>query len=253
LSVPRKLIFAGLLAAAIPLLSSGCTSDEANAVVELCGDLSVPDDIESVRVVIYDEDRTPLRQGVRELWTCPGPTLHRLPQTFEFDPVEGDVFIEVQGLKEGAPVMRSELRTSFAAGSNETTNNKATVSLTKACMGVRCAAGETCVQGKCELVSLAARAVSRCSLGQPDDQPGDQPDGQSTDEADASLDTGTSTDAQSPDAGGADAGGADAGSTPVTRPGAYLCPQEEEEEEPQDAGSDADGASSSSDTEGDTP
>jgi hypothetical protein len=232
LSVSQKLIFAGLFAAAISLAySSGCTSDKADAVVELCGNLSVPDDIDSVRVVIYDQDRTPLRQGVRELWTCPGPTLHRFPQTIKFEPAEGEVFIEVQGLKQGAPVMRSELRTTFNAD-----NNTATVSLTQACLGVTCAAGETCVQGECELVALAARAVSSCSLGEPADEPG------------ASVDSGAGTDAGQPDAGQPDAGQPDAGPT-QTQPEAYLCPEEEDDDR-QDAGPprDTDDASGSADT-----
>jgi hypothetical protein len=243
LLVSRQLICAAFFAlATVSMAAAGCTSDEANAVVELCGDLSVPDDIDSVRVVIYDQNRAPLRQGVRELWSCPGPTLHRLPQTLEFDPVEGDVFIEVQGLKDGAPVIRSELRTTYGAETEA-----ATVSLTQACMGARCAAGETCIEGKCELVALAARAVSRCSLGRPTDEPDTSSDARITDagsSTDASTDDASTDDAGTDDAGTDDTGTQDAGST-TTRPGAYLCPEEPEPEEPDEEDGSPDDAGSS--------
>ncbi len=200
--------------------------------MQLCGDLAVPEDIESVRVVIYDQNRSPLREGVRELWTCPGPTLHELPQTLEFEPVAGDVFVEVQGLKEGVPVVKSELRTTLSADATE-----ATVSLERSCMGARCAAGETCVDGECELVALAARAVSRCRSSE-------QPSGQDASQ-DASMDAGDV--AQTTDADSTDAGGSDDAGTPQANRGAYLCPQE-------DAGSaDAgDTSEDAGDTEGDS-
>lgn len=230
MSVPRVFIAICLLAAAAGL--AACTSDEAKARVQLCGDLSVPDDIESVRVVIYDQDRTPLREGVRELWSCPGPTLHRLPQTLEFESVSGDVFIEVQGLQEGVPVIKSELRTTLANNSAD-----ATVSLERSCMGANCAPGETCVDGECELVALAARAVAQC--------PSNQPVESDTGPTDTGpTDTGP-TDTDTVDAGSDDAGSDDAGT--VSTPGAYLCPQE-------DVGTDDDASNEVSDAEdeGDT-
>jgi hypothetical protein len=151
----------------------------------------VPRDIDSVRVVLADQQQNVLREGVRQLWTCPGPALRNLPQTIEFAPAEGDIFVTVQGLKDGVPVIQKVLRTTFTAG-----DNTATVSLDRACKGVQCAAGETCVQGGCELIALAADALSTCEA------PGAAP---------------------GPDASAADAGfEADAG-TP--NPGAYLCPQ----------------------------
>lgn len=237
MSVPRLTIVVCVFAAIATL--TACTSDQAKARVQLCGDLSVPEDIESVRVVVYDQDRNPLREGVRELWTCPGPTLHRLPQTLEFEPVSGDVFVEVQGLKEGVPVIKAELRTTLGNDGAD-----ATVSLERSCMGANCAAGETCVDGKCELVALAARAVSHC----PSDAPVET-DAGSTD-ADASATDTDPTDTATTDAGSTDAGTTDAGS--VTDPGAYLCPQEDvgTGEDASDDASDADSAEGA-DAEGD--
>lgn len=200
--------------------------------MQLCGDLSVPEDIESVRVVIYDQDRTPLREGVRELWTCPGPTLHRLPQTLEFEPVSGDVFVEVQGLKEGVPVIKTELRTTLGNDGAE-----ATVSLERSCMGANCAAGETCVDGTCELVALAARAVSQC----PSDETAETDAGSTdADVTDADVTDAGPTDTATTDAGSTDAGTTDAGT--VTNPGAYLCPQE-------DVGTSEDASNDASDAE----
>lgn len=213
MSALRTVIILSLLGA-VALPATACSSDPAKTTIELCGDLDVPEDIEAVRVEIRDQNGKTLRQGVRELWSCPGPSLKRLPQKLEFAAVSGDVFVVVQGLKDSAPVTSAELRTKLSG------NDQATVSLTKSCMGARCAAGETCVDGQCELIALAARAVSRC----PSDRPqradaGDVGDAGDAGDADVAVvtDTGVASDA------------GDAGDAGVSAPNpyAYLCPQDD--------------------------
>lgn len=142
----------------LPALGTACGPDDPDAVVHLCGNLSVPDEIDSLRVVITDQDNKILREGVRELWTCPGPSLKSLPQTLKFAPVQGDVFVRVQGIRDGAPVIENTLRTTLSDD-----DNRATISLEQGCMGIQCAPGETCSRGECELVALATDTVSSCN------------------------------------------------------------------------------------------
>jgi hypothetical protein len=176
------------------LVGSGCTSDEPDIHIELCGDLEVPRDIDALRVVITDLEGNPVREGVREMWMCPGPRLRQLPQTLAFDPVDQEVFVSVRGLKDGAPVLRSQIRTTLSP--NQT---RATVALTQSCVGAACADGETCVDGECELIAFASPKLASCPSGSTSPPPA----------SDAATDAG---DTSTPDV---EQGGAD-----------YLCPED---------------------------
>lgn len=178
----------------VPLLGA-CNPDAPDTVVEVCGNLSIPEEIDSLRVEITDQDNNLIREGVRELWSCPGPSLMALPRRVEFAPVDGDVFVRIQGIRDGVPVIENTLRKSLNAD-----DFRATVSLEQGCLGMRCGPGRTCSQGQCELIALASDTISAC----------------------AGLSTHDTPDASEPVA---DAG-SDAGN-PVEPPGAYLCPQPE--------------------------
>gem|GEM_PF-6729228 len=155
-------------------LLAGCSADGPDTLVEVCGNLSVPDEVDSLRVVITDQDGQILREGVRELWTCPGPSLMQLPQHLEFSPVDGDVFVRIQGLRGGVPVIENTLRKTLGPDAH-----RATISLEQGCLGIQCAPGATCSQGACELIALASDTISACaglSTHAEDPDAGDEPD-----------------------------------------------------------------------------
>lgn len=186
---------------------AGCTSDDPDAQIVLCGDLDVPRDIDALRVVIADIDGTPLREGVREMWMCPGPRLRHLPQSLAFAPIDQEVFVSVQGLKDGAPVLHTDIRTTLSPNQSQ-----ATVALTRSCIGAACADGETCVDGECELIAFASPRLSQCPSG-PTSSPA-TPDAAS-DAGDAALPDVGSTDYLCPeDAGSNNSDEADSGSRP---------------------------------------
>lgn len=137
---------------------AGCNAEAPDTHVEVCGNLSVPAELDSLRVVITDQHGAVLREGVRELWSCPGPSLMQLPQRLTFAPVSGDIFVRIQGLRGGVPVIENTLRKTLGPD-----DPHATISLEQGCLGIQCAPGETCSRGSCELIALASDTISACA------------------------------------------------------------------------------------------
>jgi len=143
-----RVVFGAVCVWTVLASSVGCSRDPGQIEVELCGDVSVPDDIDAVRVIFLDDEREETQSGVRELLLCPQDELLLLPQTFGFTEVEGDVTIQVQGLKDGVEVGTYERRVML-----EPMRATATIrmALTRDCLGVQCSLGQTCQGGVCAL------------------------------------------------------------------------------------------------------
>ena len=168
----------------------------------MCGDVAIPERVDALRVTILDAQRDEIVAGVRELVLCPQDELRPLPQTFTFEPLDvPDAWVVVQGLEGDVTRVRFERRVSLSSDRREVVR----LGVTRACLGVMCPLGQTCVQGICE----------RVGLGEPEGMCG---------EADASPDP---TPEMGPPAPAEDMGGGvgDMGQGP---PGPRYCPPEDD-------------------------
>lgn len=139
--------------------SFGCFYEEPKLRVEVCGDALIPDDIDAFRISIWDENlENELVSGTRELLRCPGPDFLALPQEVEFNAIEGETWIRVQGLRNGESVSSFWARQRTDADES----GEVRVSITRACLGIQCAVGQTCVDGQCVLAEYQP-ASSICS------------------------------------------------------------------------------------------
>jgi hypothetical protein len=191
-SMTRTSALAGLLA----LVAWGCSDEPAGSNVRICGDLAVPVEVDSLRVVVRRADRTEAFSAVRTLAdpvdaaipdagepdAAPGdggaPDASLSPEAGPTDagppdaalapsaprcvvegprvtasvalpPISRDAWVEVIGLRAGVQVISAEVRAS---------GGPIVVPLHAACLGVRCLPGQTCVDGACAAVPLAADA-----------------------------------------------------------------------------------------------
>ncbi len=129
---------------------SGCPGEPPLLRVDVCGDVSVPVQVDAVRVSVLDSNRVEVASGVRQLVECPADRLKTLPQVFEFTPPLGEVRVIAQALKDGVEIARSERSVQDASEGAEVR-----VALQQVCIGLSCPLGRTCVDGACELVSDA--------------------------------------------------------------------------------------------------
>jgi hypothetical protein len=137
----------------LTLLTTGtaCSSDETELFVEICGDLSVPTELDSLRVAILDEQRRSVRSGVRELLQCPGDRISALPQSVSFPLLEGEGWIVVTGLRDEVEIIRFERRIHVEGQES----NPIVAYLDRQCLGFQCPLGQTCLQGRCQLTPVA--------------------------------------------------------------------------------------------------
>ena len=143
---------------------SGCPGEPPLLAVSVCGDVSVPDQVDAVRVSVLDANRDEFASGVLQLVECPADRLKNLPQVLEFTPPVGEVRVVAQALKGGVEVARSERSVADASE-----GASVTVALQTTCIGLTCPIGRTCVDGACELVADANG--SPCSSSQVDPGP----------------------------------------------------------------------------------
>lgn len=149
-----------------PLLVGGgvaaCGPPSDTVIVEVCGDVQIPTDIDALRVSIMSADRTEYRAGTLDLLNCGGVPL-TLPHTIEIEAPVGDVWVAVTGLQSDLEVMRSERRLEVKDSGPA---QEAFLSLTRSCMRVTCAVGQACIDGLCEQVPWPDTELS-CSGGPP--------------------------------------------------------------------------------------
>ncbi|MBA2665286.1 MAG: hypothetical protein H0U74_23560 [Bradymonadaceae bacterium] len=167
LFVNRRLILAGLgLWLILTLITlGGCSRDDAQVQISVCSDMSVPGELDAIRVTVLDEARVQQRTGILELLECPAERVKTLPQAVHFDPVAGDVWIVVSGFLDGIERVRFERRADMA----NAPDGEITTILRRACLGFSCPLGQTCVNGRCDQVP---REVSSglCAPGAPPQQ-----------------------------------------------------------------------------------
>lgn len=131
----------------------GCFYEDPVFRIEVCGDVRVPEDIDAYRITVWDSTLdTELQSGTRELVQCPGVQTIDLPQVVELSAVSGDSWVRVQGLKNGVPVSRFDRR--VRVGDDE--DAEIIVSITRSCLGVTCAKGQTCFDGTCALADFTS-------------------------------------------------------------------------------------------------
>lgn len=117
--------------------------------LEVCGELVAPLEVDALRVSLLDDTRlAETFAGVYELGTCDIDSSVQLPVEVDLPDQAGDVWIGVQGLSDGVVVTRVEVRLEPPTldGPEVTV---VPVNLTRDCLGVDCAVGQTCRDGVC--------------------------------------------------------------------------------------------------------
>ena len=134
--------------------ASGCLSGPAVSV-EVCGDIRVPSEVDTLRLSLSDENGVESYSGVFSLHDfqddggCADDP-EALPQTFDLREGTGQMWVAVQGLRDQIEVTRVEARVEFPIrGSTDVV-----VAMTADCLGVSCPFGQTCVAGLCEIAQF---------------------------------------------------------------------------------------------------
>lgn len=136
-----------------------CDTGPPELKFDVCGDVRVPKDIDSYRVTVYEPDReTLLREGVRELVKCPGEEYLQLPREEIFESPEQEVWVIVEAIRDGVTAITFETRVQDTSD-----DTLVQIPLTRDCIGIRCALGQTCVQGECIIVEYGLEGS--CSSG----------------------------------------------------------------------------------------
>ena len=155
-------------------LMVGCFDDGAQLTVEVCGDVEIPQEIDTYRVVVYDAERDKIeRSGARELLKCSDDgeeSIISLPDVFDFPSVPPDAWIVLEGQRNGSPVMSFERRIRAEEGDEVSVK----MGLTRSCLGINCPLGQTCFgDGKCAIIEFDDdRATCKSVEGtQPDPLP----------------------------------------------------------------------------------
>jgi len=162
--------------------------------LELCSDLRVPEEIDTMRISLIDEGGHEVSQGLVILdprsplpdGGCEGE-LATFPQNLALSGGSGSSWVRVQGLKDGVEIARAEARVEFPVSGE----SPASVLLSADCLGVHCPAGQTCVTGACEITQFGGTPALCDTLSQnmrgPEVDAGSSSDGGPSD---ASLDGG---------------------------------------------------------------
>lgn len=145
----------------VALLLCRC-GGEAHLAIEICGDLLLPDHIDSVRLVTRDESGGELTAGYRDLLDpereaddpCPA-VVHHLPIFFDLVEGGGEMLVMAEGLSEGVVRITSHAKAEFPVRGGV----PVTLVLDARCLGVSCALGQTCRAGRCELVPRENAAI----------------------------------------------------------------------------------------------
>lgn len=136
------------------MVATGCMQGPA-VRVEVCGDVLVPSEVDSLRISLADAKGVESYSGVYVLASAEdggacAPVPDALPQTFELRDGAGEMWLTVQGLRDEVEVTRVQARVEFPV--RGTTD--VTVALTADCLGMSCPFGQTCVQGQCEVAQF---------------------------------------------------------------------------------------------------
>jgi hypothetical protein len=147
---------------ALVLFALGCNREPTQVVVGVVTNLSAPDALDEVQMTV-------LRQGVEVLrhdWTIPGQAAqpYELPGSFViFSPsgAEAQVEVTVRGIKGQREVVRR--RSVFSLVREQTLFVR--MALVQRCEAMSCAAGQTCVEGRCQAAEFSSRRFPRYQAG----------------------------------------------------------------------------------------
>ncbi len=174
-----------LLVLALPAGLAGCKDPSSALSIRICGRLDVPSEIDALRVVVLNEDRSEASAGLTELGGASSPDMSTdggildlgvadagveaeladagtdggltetgpacepverpLEARLELPPGEGHGWVQVIALHQGVEVARAEVRHPEEGGA-------LVLALERGCLGITCPLGQTCVAGACELV-----------------------------------------------------------------------------------------------------
>ncbi|RMG21655.1 MAG: hypothetical protein D6729_00340, partial [Deltaproteobacteria bacterium] len=98
--------------------------------------------------------------------TCRQGTVKHLPIVVDLPGGQGRVWVRAQGLLDGTETLVGEARAEVPVEGTV----DAIIGLTQACLGVRCAYGQTCVKGRCEVTQFGGNPES-CEAEIPPDAP----------------------------------------------------------------------------------
>ena len=163
MNLPRTLL-------ALSCVTTACGPPPNVVIVEICGDVQIPADLDAVRVSVLNADRSEHRSGTLDLLNC-GSDPVALPHTTELEAPFGDIWVVAQGLQGGVSVLQSERRLNIE---DQGPAQDALLWMTRSCMRITCALGQTCIDGTCEQAPWADEDVS-CSGGAPSEGVGGDP------------------------------------------------------------------------------
>lgn len=141
-----------------------CDDTSGQLQVQLCGDVLIPQEVDSVRVSVLDANRQEVRAGVQELVDC--TQLRALPLSGRINFTsydDSELWVVAQGLRQGVEIMRFERR--YRPSQEQEVIG---LGLTRACLGIFCPLGQTCIQGLCEQAPFTSPS-SLCKSAASDD------------------------------------------------------------------------------------
>ncbi|MFT7621866.1 MAG: hypothetical protein ACI9WU_001031, partial [Myxococcota bacterium] len=109
-----------------------------------------------------DADGESVVVGVLPLLQCPEAGLTHLPVHRQLGELVGEHRIIVQALEDEVEVARVEARAWFDGDANR----QITLQLQRVCLGVPCPLGQTCIDGKCEVIPFAEESPMPCPVEQ---------------------------------------------------------------------------------------
>ncbi|MGF1465126.1 MAG: hypothetical protein ACFCGT_03245 [Sandaracinaceae bacterium] len=140
---PRRPLWApGLLWSVLcvgGLLQGGCFGGPALTAL-VCGDGA--DELDSLRLVVLDDGRVAVGEGVRDLITPEGR--RTLPLRLRVPTASTATWLAVEGLFQGVEELRFEVRLT-----EPEPLSAVPLAVQADCLGVQCVVGQTCLGGRC--------------------------------------------------------------------------------------------------------
>lgn len=139
------------------LVLAGC-KDDPIVTVQVCGNVSVPAEVDAVRVSLRDSSYEVVLDGVQEFIQCPAGLVGGLPTSTAFSGQSGDRYIVAEALKDGIVRASVATRLQFPPDDDLTV----TLRLTVDCLGKTCPLGQTCLDGDCKVVPYHMSEPQSC-------------------------------------------------------------------------------------------
>jgi hypothetical protein len=177
------------------LLTLAACAAEPTLSVEVCSDLRVPAELDAVRIVLFDAQRSAERYAtVFELIECPAGRLRGLPQVVRVPSPKAAAWLRVEGLRDGIAVISAETRLQEGDGESA----PIPVSLEAPCRGQVCPLGQTCLTDACTAAPYHAETPMRCvAAATPEADAGSDSDSEADSDSDSEADSDPEADSDS--------------------------------------------------------